>query len=301
MSRADPKRFRRPALHLATGMLAVVTALDMAPAALAMVAGPASTETELAARCTRESIVHATAPASWSQVSRVGQRIGVRVHVHVLRSKSGGGVSMHRIERQVHVLNRAYAGRQNEHSARSRFRFELGRVDVTVNRAWQRLTSGSLNELRAKRSLHRGNADALNLYIGDNAERVLGWATTPADYRNQPALDGVVIARRTLPGGAEGHYSAGDTAVHETGHWLGLLHTFAGACSARGDLVADTPAHAAASISCGRRRNTCAAAGVDPVHNFMNYVFDACMNQFTSEQVARMFYAWQNYRATGGN
>ena len=32
------------------------------------------------------------------------------------------------------------------------------------------------------------------------------------------------------------------------------------------------------------------------VHNFMEYSVDACMNQFTPEQVARMQDMWRTYR-----
>ena len=34
-------------------------------------------------------------------------------------------------------------------------------------------------------------------------------------------MDGVVVTRAALPGGSRGRYSAGDVAVHETGHFFG--------------------------------------------------------------------------------
>lgn len=223
-------------------------------------------------------------------------RVVVPVHVHVLRSASAGGVPRSRIERQIQVLNNAYAGRQSARSASSPFHFRLVDVDVTVNRVWRRMDPGSRAERRAKRALHRGDAGHLNLYIGSNDARLLGWASQPTAYDNAPLLDGVVIARHTMPGGRKGHYSAGDVAVHETGHWLGLFHTFAGKCGRRGDRVADTPREARASYTCPAGRDTCPAPGKDPIHNFLDYSYDRCMNQFTRGQVARMVRAWHAFR-----
>jgi hypothetical protein len=197
------------------------------------------------------------------------------------------------------VLNAAFAGRESPYSAKSPFHFLLAGVDVSTNRAWYRMDEGTLAEQHAKRALHRGTAEDLNLYIGDDAAGALGWGTQPTAYGAQPRLDGVVIARHTLPGGRYGRYSAGDDAVHETGHWLGLYHTFEGGCSGRGDRVADTPAEARPSYSCHLERDTCASAGNDPVHNFMDYGDDACMNSFTAGQVDRMVEQWGRLRADG--
>ncbi len=224
------------------------------------------------------------------------RRVVVPVHAHVLRSASGGGVPRSRVERQIRVLNDAYAGGQSARSARSPFHFRLVDVDVTVNRSWRRMDPGSRAERQAKRALHRGDAGDLNLYIGGNRARLLGWATRPTEYGNAPSMDGVVIARHTMPGGRGGHYSAGDVAVHETGHWLGLFHTFAGKCGRRGDLVADTPRESRASYTCPRGRNTCPWPGRDPIHNFLDYSYDRCMNQFTRGQVVRMMRSWHAFR-----
>jgi hypothetical protein len=233
-----------------------------------------------------------TAPAA----DRARHRIVVRVHVHVLRSKTRGGVERARIRSQLNVLNAAFAGRQSPAAATSPFRFRLASVDVTTRRAWSRLGEGSLAESHAKRSLHRGTSEDLNVYIAAISTGVLGWGTSPTRYREQPRMDGVVVARSTLPGGRGGPHSAGDSAVHETGHWLGLLHTFTGGCGKAGDRVADTAASARPSYSCRTRRDTCPAPGLDPVHNFMDYGDDACMDRFTAGQVVRMRESWQQLR-----
>ena len=37
-------------------------------------------------------------------------------------------------------------------------------------------------------------------------------------------IDGVIVDSRTVPGGSFKGSELGRTAVHEVGHWLGLLH-----------------------------------------------------------------------------
>ncbi len=225
------------------------------------------------------------------------RRTTIPVYAHVLRDKQGGGIPQHRIRWQLAVMSRAYAGEQSRAAATSPFRFRLADVDVTVNGHWYRMEEGSVAERNAKNALHRGDASALNLYFANSRSGSLGWATRPGEYRQRPQMDGVVVQRRTLPGGSRGHYSAGDVAVHESGHWLGLLHTFAGRCGSRGDLVADTAPEARPSFTCPVHRNTCTAPGRDPVHNFMDYSDDACMDRFTAGQVSRMVRAWADFRA----
>ena len=75
-------------------------------------------------------------------------------------------------------------------------------------------------------------------------------------------------------------YDEGQTAVHETGHWLGLLHTFQGySCSGPGDYIDDTPQQSQSTDGCPNTiplKDSCPSLpGMDAIHNFMDYSTDA--------------------------
>jgi len=62
--------------------------------------------------------------------------------------------------------------------------------------------------------------------------------------------------------------------------------------------VDDTPAQASPTSGCPEGRDSCPAAGLDPIHNYMDYSYDSCYTEFTAGQVQRARDAWLLYRAS---
>lgn len=237
------------------------------------------------------------ATSSTTARSRLSLRIAV--HVHVVASDTVRGPSRKRVQRQMEVLDDAYDGGQSADNARTRFSFYLASFERVRNTRWHGATIGGKADLEMRRKLHTGGPDDLNVYVLEPRERdgntVLGWSSAPWDVRRL-RLDGVTVHQGSVPGGNLFGYDRGDTLVHEVGHWLGLFHTFEGGCTEQNDLVEDTPAQGEPSTTCEGDKDTCELPGLDPVHNFLDYAIDACMNMFTPGQVSRMTDNWLAYR-----
>jgi hypothetical protein len=227
---------------------------------------------------------------------RLPDTIQVPVRFHVIASGDQGRLSPAEVAGQIAALNEAYSGRTG--GADTGVSFRLIAMDVTSNADW--FAAPRVYERQLKTALRRGGPGTLNLYSAAVGVDILGVSTFPQWYSLQPVLDGVMIDYRSIPGGSNPRFNRGYTAVHEVGHWLGLLHTFENGCLAPGDAVDDTPYEGVPTQGCPLVKDTCLAPGTDPVHNFMDYGFDACMNEFTAGQGNRIRAVWTVYRGAGG-
>ncbi|RDW69186.1 zinc metalloprotease [Aspergillus mulundensis] len=200
--------------------------------------------------------------------------------------------------------------------------YRLEGVTRQVNDKWAR----NEDELAMKHALRKGTYRTLNVYFqsdlqvptGPEAQgrhldlseqlssSVLGFCTLPdpsingTSPRSSYVKDGCNVLARTMPGGSLTHYNRGGTAIHEIGHWNGLLHTFEGdSCSANneGDYIDDTPQESIPTDGCPISKDSCPdSPGTDPVHNFMDYSSDECYEHFTPAQVKRMRDMWYTTR-----
>jgi hypothetical protein len=243
-------------------------------------------------------------------------QIHVPVVIHIIHGthKKDRNVSRPAARNLFRILKAGYAGKEDPTMTPTGVIFRLAKVTVSRNDSWYHARPNTRADKQMKRKLHRGKTNMLNIYLNNVEEpdgALLGFSRFPWAVARQPKLDGITINVASMPGGKAHGYNLGDTVIHESGHWLGLFHTFQGGCEPPGDGVADTPAEAEPSFKCDKTRDTCPtplppgwmqgdplpAPELDPVTNFMDYSYDTCMNHFTPGQRTRMVTAFLRYRA----
>jgi hypothetical protein len=218
----------------------------------------------------------------------------IPVYFHVITTNSGAGnVPESQLDNQIIALNNAYAG--------SGFQFIKSGSARTKNTTWYNTCDQASVEKQIRKSIAVDPAHNFNVYTCGLGGGLLGRATFPWMYPENSYMHGVVILNGTLPGGSASGYNGGDTLVHETGHFLGLYHTFQGGCADPGDSIADTPAEASPDYTCQLNRDTCPAEGLDPNTNYMDYGNDSCMTNFTTDQRIRAQDEVSIYRPTLGH
>ena len=248
----------------------------------------------------------------WIQENRIAAGGVIPVRFHVIYSGATGNVPESQLDAQIAVLNNNFAGKDYNGNPvagakNTGYTFYKAGVDRTNNSSWFAMTPGSGAERSAKRALAVSYTSSLNLYTANPGGGLLGWATFPSDLKRNKHMDGVVIHYGSLPGGFAAPFNLGGTATHEVGHWVGLYHTFQGGChsdancSSQGDLVCDTPAQSIATSGCPAGQNSCAGAGNDAIHNYMDYSDDDCYDNFTAGQDARADVLMSTYRPLIGS
>jgi len=255
--------------------------------------------------------------------------IVIPVCFHIVRRPGGlGDISRKALQRQLNHLNEAFSSQSccdlslswcspGDCSVDTSISFTMAMIDdngeytpgnttddaadanaCVTRTANERWASGE-GEVEMKMATRKGGRNVLNAWFVD--VDYLGYAYYPwteASIGNGGVLDGVVVRYGTVPGGALPFFNEGDTIVHETGHWLGLSHSFSDSCG-RSDGISDTTPHTLPNTGCNpyERQDSCPGEGLDPIFNFMNYADDSCMYEFTQGQREIMRATWQVYRA----
>jgi hypothetical protein len=224
--------------------------------------------------------------------------IAANAYFHVISGTADANtITQDMATQQMAALNTAY----NTYG----ISFTLANTSFTTNDDWA-VAADDATMTALKTALRQGTYSDLNIYFHtDLAGGNLGTCTLPSQVPAgaDPSLyvsDGCNVNANTMPGGTMEGYNSGKTAVHETGHWLGLLHTFEGySCTGDGDLIDDTPVESVSTDGCPSKppKDSCpTVTGVDPINNYMDYSTDACYTEFTPLQVQRMGTLWGQFR-----
>jgi len=258
-------------------------------------------------------------------ISRAAFRPGlttISVVVHVVYNKDSENISNGQINSQLAVLNKDYRATNPDRNnvpavwnglvTDARIQFVLATKDPKGKRTTgitrtktTRTSFGTGDTVKHKSS---GGADAwpstkyLNIWVCTLAGGLLGYAQFPGGPAD---TDGVVILNTAFgtTGTAKAPFDGGRSATHEIGHWLNLRHIWGDTEDCSGtDFVADTPNAQGPNygkphfphVSCNNGPNG------DMFMNYMDYVDDAAMFMFTTQQVVRMQAALDGPRGSIG-
>lgn len=261
---------------------------------------------------------------SRGNVSRGGD-ITIPVVVHIIHQGGPENITNAQIIQGIEDLNQAFSNSgnyQQPNGVNTHIQFCLAQQDPNGN-----ITTGigryvsALTNLNAetqdailKNYVHRDPTRYLNIWLVNEitsssfGNAIAGYAFMPSSHGSPE--DGIVNEARwfgSTPDNSKVH-------IHEVGHYLGLYHTFNGACINNnclldGDRICDTPPDASASeVFCNSQANTCNTDSDDPTLqnpfrsfslggigdqpdlfiNYMDYGFQSCQNSFTDGQSIRM-------------
>ncbi|CAD6932901.1 unnamed protein product [Tilletia controversa] len=139
----------------------------------------------------------------------------VPVYWHTITDGSKGSLSSSQIQSQIDVLNTDFA--------KAGYSFHLVGSDSTLNPDWFHSANISTSqEVAMKASLHRGGANALNIYTV-HTNKAIGWGTLPSDYSSAPSYDGIVINHAAQATQTEGCPSFQDSCP---GGGVDSIHNF---------------------------------------------------------------------------
>ena len=245
----------------------------------------------------------------------------VPVVVHIIHDQSIGNITDSQVQKAIDFLNQGFANKSDYfHSEGTDVEIQFclakqdpfGRLTTGITRTSSPLSNLTVEQQDSelKQLIHWDAKCYVNIYIVNEiissiyGKNVQGYANGPIIHGSP--LDGLVV-EAALTGRNPENTS---TLIHEMGHYLGLLHTFEGACKnddcmVDGDKVCDTPPDAStAPVGCNQYVNTCSTDSQsgftqdqpDQVINFMDYGSGSCKIIFTKGQKSRMKLSLSNQR-----
>jgi hypothetical protein len=235
--------------------------------------------------------------------------VTIKTVVNVLYNTDEQNVSTRQINSQIAALNKDFRATNTDRARTpapwkglvtdSRVRFKLvkatrtrtSRASFSHDDGVKRGSGGGIAPFQPK--------SHLNVWVCALGGGLLGYAQFPG---GPAATDGVVINYRAFgtTGTAQAPFNKGRTATHEVGHYLNLRHIWGDTPDCSGsDMVADTPNSAGPNygtpafpvVTCNNGPNG------DMFMNYMDYVDDAAMFMFTTQQVLRMRTALETVRS----
>lgn len=232
--------------------------------------------------CKHEALQHVRVCLPYSE--RIKRPVVIPVWYHIIHSGSTGKLTDAEVEAQYEQVNIDFAGEDSPDdpdAVKMDISFKFGGATYTDNSAW--FADMDRYETQAKQLLAVDNTYNFNQYFGDLDDGLLGFCYYPNAFAESSFRHGCVNLYSSIPGGATGNYNEGKTTTHETGHGIGLPHTFQNGCNGRGDYSSPICPQQRATGGCPTTKPTSCGCP-DPINNYMDYSYDRCMTQFTSGQ-----------------
>jgi len=250
----------------------------------------------------------------------------IPVVVHVIHSGeaigTGSNLSVAQIQAQIDVLNEDFSAQNaNFNQTPSQWTSVIGNPDIQfclanvdpsgnpsngVTRHNLTVTGSDINNSNIEDDIKPATTWNSNIYYniwtlpipGTTANGgTVGYAYLPNNFTIGSNFDGTVVDWRWFGGPGFGQ-SGYKTLTHETGHYLGLPHTFNDTDCNGDDNIDDTPNISAAtaslipSLSCSNNNFPTGPSSCGNEHMYVNYMdyvnSDYCYTSFTAGQIAVM-------------
>lgn len=273
-----------------------------------------------------ERVIPALVASAPSDQRSAAPVLRVPVVIHIIHNGeaigSGANISAAQVQAQLDILNEDFAAQNaNFNQTPSQWTNAIGSPDIQfclatvdpsgnpsngITRHQFTITGTNTSDSNIEDEIKPATAWDSNLYYniwtlaipGTSANGgTVGYAYLPNQFTIGSDFDGTVVDWRWFggPGFSQSGYK---TLTHETGHYLGLPHTFNDTDCGGDDNIEDTPNISAAtaslipSLSCSNNNFPTGPSSCGNEHMYVNYMdyvnSDYCYTSFTEGQIAVM-------------